>query len=164
MSLARSLTRWLAALALAIAPAFAAGAQDAPPQRDALEQRFRQRLGQIVQRRLELTNDQAAKLRATNQRFEPRRRELLRAERETRQALRRQLAGGGATADQREVGRLLDAMLAVQHRRLAIAEEEQKELAGYLTPVQRAKYYALQEELRRRMQEMQQRRRAGAQR
>ena len=164
MSLARSLTRWLAALALAIAPTFAAAAQDAPPQRDALEQRFRQRLGQIVQRRLELTNDQAAKLRATNQRFEPRRRELLREERQTRQALRRQLAGGGAKADQREVGRLLDAMLAVQQRRLAIVEQEQKELAGYLTPVQRAKYYALQEELRRRMQEMQQRRRAGAQR
>jgi periplasmic protein CpxP/Spy len=155
-----TLTAWLAALVLA---AGGAGAQQRPAQRAALEQRFRERVGQLVQQRLQLTNDQATKLRATNQRFEARRLELLREERATRQALRRQLAGGGASADQREVGRLLDAMLAIHRRRLEIAEAEQRELAGYLTPVQRAKYFALQDEVRRRMQEMQ-RRRAGAQR
>ena len=167
MSVARSPAAWLAALTLALAPSGApseAVAQQRPRPREALEQRYRQRVGELVQERLGLTDDQAAKLRATNQRFEPRRRDLLRQERETRQALRRQLGGGAARADQREVGRLLDAMMLVQRRRLSIAEEEQRELSGFLTPVQRAQYYALQEEVRRRMQQVQQRRRAGAQR
>jgi periplasmic protein CpxP/Spy len=158
----RSVLRALVAGALlALAPALAA-AQPAPPgqraqrpqQRALLEERFRQRLGAIVQRRLGLDDAQALRLRQTNQRFEGQRRELLRQERDARQGLRRQLAGGGASANQQEVARLLDAMLGVHRRRLEIAEAEQRELATFLTPVQRAKYFALQDELRRRMQEM----------
>lgn len=152
----------LRALMLALAAATPALAQQQPPaNRAALEARFRQRLGAIVQRRLGLTDEQAQRLRQTNQRFEGQRRELLREERETRQALRRNLAGGGRAANQEEVGRLLDTMLRIHRRRLEIAETEQRELSAFLTPVQRAQYFALQDELRRRMQDVRRRRQGG---
>jgi len=35
-----------------------------------------------------------------------------------------------------------------------LLEAEQKELAGFLNPLQRAKYYAMKERLNRRMQEL----------
>lgn len=155
----RRLATLVAALALATAAPARAQVPEGPGQRRAaLEERFRERIGALVQRRLALTDAQTAKLRASNQRFEQQRRELVREERETRQALRRQLAAGDAAADQQEVARLLDGMLAIHRRRLDIVAAEQRELATFLTPVQRAKYFALQDELRRRMQELQRQR------
>jgi hypothetical protein len=52
----------------------------------------------------------------------------------------------------------------VQRRRLELATEEQRELAAIMTPVQRARYLALQETVRRRADEMRRRRGGGAQR
>jgi Spy/CpxP family protein refolding chaperone len=44
-------------------------------------------------------------------------------------------------------------MVAFPGRRAALMEEEQKALAEVLTPVQRAKYHAIQEQLRRLIQQ-----------
>lgn len=158
----RGAVRALFVALLVAGPASHASAQQPGPRRAVLEERFRQRLGAIVQRRLGLSDQQAARLRQVNLRFEGERRELLREERDTRLSLRRQLGRGDAAANQEEVGRGIDAMLRIQRRRLEIAEAEQRELATFLTPVQRARYFAVQDELRRRMQEMRRQRGPGA--
>jgi len=162
MTAARYVARWLAAACLALVVPAAPAAAQQQPRRAALEQRFRERVAQLVQERLGLDAAQVARLRASNQKFETQRRDLLREERDARRGLRRQLAGGGRSADQQQVARLLDQMLSIHRRRLAIAEAEQRELATFLTPVQRAQYFALQDEVRRRMEELRRRRAAAA--
>jgi len=48
--------------------------------------------------------------------------------------------------------------LEIQKRLLQLMESEQRELATIMTPVQRAKFTALQEQIRRRVEQMRQRR------
>jgi hypothetical protein len=59
---------------------------------------------------------------------------------------------------------LLDQALKIQRDRLDLTEREQRELSTFLNPIQRAKYFAIQDELRRRMEELreQRQRRAAA--
>jgi hypothetical protein len=52
------------------------------------------------------------------------------------------------------VSDLLDASIRLQKQRISIVESEQKELARFMTPVQRARYIALQQQFRRRAQEL----------
>ena len=135
-------------------------ATQVPPARAELERRFRERTAQVVRRRLELNDDQMAKLQASNQQFDQQRMALVAEERQTRQALRAELMAGNG-ANQQKVNGLLDQLLRLQRRRLDIVDNEQRELAKFLTPVQRAKYFGLQNEMRKRMQELRDRR-AGA--
>lgn len=90
---------------------------------------------------------------ATNQRFEGRRRLLLDQEREVRASLRVQLDRGDS-ANAAQVATLLDRMLQVQRDRLAVTEQEQRELAAFLTPMQRARLLGLQEQIRQRIEGM----------
>jgi hypothetical protein len=60
----------------------------------------------------------------------------------------------GNSANQQHVSDLLDGALRLQRQRLTIVEAEQKELAGFLTPVQRARYIALQSQFGKRAQEL----------
>ena len=118
-----------------------------------LERRFRERTAQIVRNRLQLTEDQMAKLQASNQQFDQQRMALFAEERQARQALRAELmAGNGANQD--KVGNLLDQLMRLQRRRLDLVDSEQRDLGKFMTPVQRAKYFGLQNELRKRMQEL----------
>ncbi len=121
--------------------------------RQQLEERFRQRSGDLVRRRLQLNDDQMTKLQATNRNFEQQRVALITRERELRRELRTQLMLGDK-ADQNRVGELLEQTIRLQRQRLDIAESEQRELAKFLNPVQRARYFGLQNELRKRMQEL----------
>ena len=157
----------------ALLPAQARRADQAQPpaaRRQELEDRFRQRTADLVRRRLQLTDAQTTRLQATNRQFEQQRVGLMARERELRRELRRQLMAGD-NANQNRVGELLDQTIRLQRQRLDLAESEQRELAKFLMPVQRAKYFGLQNELRRRMQELQgqggqrpqNRRRQGAQ-
>jgi hypothetical protein len=146
------------------APAPAAADQDvdsgggaAGPRRQLLEQRVRLRFEQIVRQHLQLTDDQMRRLRETNEHFAGQRRTLSDRERELRRSIRGELLPGTA-ANQARVAALADSLIAVQHQRLDILQAEQLELAGYLTPVQRVRYYGLQEQLRRRMDQIRQRR------
>lgn len=120
--------------------------------RQMLEQRLRERTGDIVRRRLQVSDDQMTKLQATNKQFEQQRMSLIGKERDVRQELRRQLTSG--TADQNRVGALLDQAMQLERQRLDVMQSEQRELAKFLTPVQRAKLFGFQSEMRRRAQEL----------
>ena len=160
-ALTRRATWGVLLLCVFAAPRSALRAQGEPPsaERARVEQQVRQRIARIVQDRLQLSDAQMQRLQQTNRRFEEQRRALLRQEREVRVSLREQLASGDR-ADQSRVGALIDSAIDLQRRRLDLLRDEQRELAGFLTPVQRARYLDLQEKLRRRVEEL---RRRGAQ-
>jgi periplasmic protein CpxP/Spy len=151
--------------ALLIAGALTAGAQQPGPQsdarRNALERRLREGMGKIVRERLELTDDQWVKMRASNQKFEESRRTLVQQERDVRMGLRDEMLAG-AKANQQRVSDLLERWQRVQRQRMELMESEQKELATFLTPVQRAKFVVLQDQLRRRVEEMRRQQMEGA--
>jgi len=131
----------------------AARPQQGAPQRAALEERFRTRTAEIVRRRLQLNDDQMMRLKATNQQFDRQRVGLVAEERQARQALRAEL-GAGDAANQQKVAGLLDQLMRLQRRRLDLVENEQREIGKFMTPVQRAKYLGLQNDIRKRMQDL----------
>lgn len=141
------------ALSSTILPAQEPGA---PPSvgRDSLEQRVRQRMGQMMKTQLGLTDDQMRRLMASNRRFEAQRRDLFQQERTVRASLRDELRASDTTARQAEIAALLDRMMVVQRQRTELIEAEQKELATFMTPLQRAKYFGMEEQIRRRVMEM----------
>jgi Spy/CpxP family protein refolding chaperone len=124
-----------------------------PPDRAQLDRRLREGLATVVQRQLALNDDQMRQLAEVNQRYEVRRRELVRRERETRIAMRRELMGQAAPNEDR-VAQLLGESSRIQRERLELIESEQSDLARFLTPSQRAKYLGIQEQMRRRIEEM----------
>ena len=69
-------------------------------------------------------------------------------------ALRREMRAGDK-ANEAKVGELLDQMPGLERRKLDLMESEQRELAKFLSPTQRAHYFGLQDELRRGMQDVQ---------
>ena len=121
--------------------------------RTALEQQFRERTAKLVQQRLGLNDAQLAKLEQSNLKFAPQLRQLAAQERDIRFQLRQEMMAGNS-ANQQHVSDLLDAAIRMQRQRLGIVESEQKELAGFLTPVQRARYIALQAQFGKRAQEL----------
>jgi protein CpxP len=126
--------------------------QPANPNRTVLEQQFRERVAKVAQQRLGLTDAQMTQLQASNARFAPRLQQLVVQERETRRQLRLEMTS--ATPNQAHVNQLIYTSLQLQKQRISVVEEEQKDLARFMTPVQRAKYIALQQQLRRRAQEL----------
>lgn len=122
-----------------------------------LETRVRQRIATVVKARLGLTDEQMRQLAAVNGRIEPRRRDLLARERQARVAVRAELRRG-PSADQERIASALDTLFRLQRERIDVAEEEQHELAKFMRPSQRAGYVALQEQLRRRIEEMRRKR------
>ncbi|MDQ6871154.1 MAG: hypothetical protein M3037_03975 [Gemmatimonadota bacterium] len=125
----------------------------ANPNRAALEQRFREQSAKVAQQRLGLTDAQLAQLAQSNARFAPQQNQLVMQERETRRQLRAEMTAGNQ-ANQQHVSALLDDALRLQKERIALVEAEQKDLAKFMTPVQRAGYLALQAQVRRRAQEL----------
>jgi Spy/CpxP family protein refolding chaperone len=121
--------------------------------RQALEGRVRQALAGVVRKQLGLNDEQMLKLQRVDQKYDQQRRAMLRSERQTRQALR--IAMQDSTPDQEKIARYMDDLVAAQHRRADILGDEQKELSGFLTPLQRAKYQALRERLTRTLQNVQ---------
>lgn len=146
----------LTILAMIALPAvLSAQAVSAPQQanRAALEQQFRERTARLTKQRLGLTDAQLDKLEKTNARFAPQLRQLGVQERDIRQQLRQEMMAGNS-ANQQRVSDLLDGAIRIQKQRIGIVEAEQKELAGFLTPVQRARYIALQMQFRKRAEEL----------
>lgn len=141
------------------AVALPATAQDRPQsprdaaQRDSLEQRVRQRMAMMLRTQLGMNDEQIRRFQATNRRFEAQRVGLFNQEREVRGELRGLIEGGDTTQYQR-IGTLLDRTIQLQRQRIDLQEAEQKELATFLNPVQRARLYGIEEQLRRRMESM----------
>lgn len=155
----------LAGIAMAaLAPV---GAQDRPqrsaersPQRDSLEARVRARMAQVLRTQVGLNDEQIRRLQGVNRQFETQRRSLFEQERRTRIELRAAMEIGDSTQQER-IGSLLDRTVALQRQRIDLIESEQKELATFLTPLQRARLYGMEEQIRRRTEEMRQGRSDG---
>ena len=124
----------------------------APADRAALERQFRQALARVARRQLGLTPAKMTQLGAVDQKFERQRRALAQRARQTRLALRTAMADSAPA--QESIAQHLDTLLQLERQRLDLLESEQKELAAFLTPLQRAKYQALQEQLRRRLEQL----------
>ena len=133
--------------------------QDAP-RRQQLEARLRQGLWRITKNRVGLTDDQMTKLAQASRPFDVERRQLASQEREARLALRREILAG-QNGDQQRIAASLDRVLEIQQRRAQLQIDEQRALGAFMSPLQRAKYAALQEQLRRRAENLR-RQRAGA--
>lgn len=128
------------------------GAAPGLERRAQAEQALRETFARTVKERLALTDEQATRLQEVNRRFSEDRLSLVREEFRLRRELRRALAGGGDSTRAPGTEALLDGLLDIQRRRLEVQQREQQALAEFLTPVQRARYLALQEQLRRRVQ------------
>jgi len=151
----RLLTVFIALASLSGGAAAQRGHPDSTsPHRAELERRFRERFEAVVKERVGLTDPQMRQLLDVNARFETRRRELFGRERALRVALRKALERGEDQATQDSVAGLLEQALRVQQQRLDLLEEENRALASFMTPVQRARYFGMQEQMRRRVDEM----------
>lgn len=156
----RAARRWILGGPLVAAMLLAAplGSQEpgrAPGrQRALLEGELRREFARAVRERVGLSDEQMQRLGPITRRHEQQRRELQMEERRARVALQTQLRS--AAPDTVEVARLLDALLGVQRRRVQMIETEHRDLASVMTAVQRARYLALQEQVRRRMEQMRQ--------
>jgi Spy/CpxP family protein refolding chaperone len=142
---------------LLLAPVYPAAAQrtDSVPQRrggDSLRHQIEERFASRVQEQLGLSDEQAAKLRATSQQYGGKRRELRARQRSLHRALAAQLQPGVA-ANQDSVARLADAMVESKLAAAQITRDEQKALARYLTPVQRARLLVMRDRFRHRVKE-----------
>ncbi len=128
------------------------------PESERLRQTIEERFEQALRQQLDLTDEQAQKLRVTTRDFAQRRMALFREERDLRQAMDGQMRPGIA-ADQDSVARLTDRMARV---RGDLARSYQDEIGAleFLTPVQRARYLQMRERLLERVREARARRQA----
>ncbi len=159
------------AFAMTFAPMALASAQRGPPQGHPdrsgtprtgapsreIEQQLQRRIGQIMKERLALTDEQLTQLEAVTMRLERERRAVRGEDFRIRTALRAQLLSGDSASND-VVAELLDRMPRVERRRIELMETEQRELAQFLTPIQRARFLGLQEEIRRNMEQIRERR------
>jgi periplasmic protein CpxP/Spy len=129
------------------------GEQPGVGNRAQLERRFQQMLYQMTRRRVGLSDAQMTKLVPINRGFEIQRRQIQRQERETRLSLREAMRDT-TQVDQARISGYLDKLVQLQRQRADLIEQEQKDLAQFMTPLQRARYTALQEQVRRRVEQM----------
>ena len=129
--------------------------QDSSPQRKALAQQIRQRWQQIVRDRLGLNEVQMRQLQETTRHFNAQRNTLNQEERAIRIEMRDQVTGAAPT-DDKHLAAMIDTVLDLQRQRLELTRNEQRELSLFLTPLQRVKYLALQEQLRQQMERLRQ--------
>jgi hypothetical protein len=125
-----------------------------PAERQALVGRVRQAFAGVVQRELKLDDSHMQNLQRVDRKYEQQRRVIQRDERDVRLNLRSAMQDS-ASVDQNKVARYLDQLVQGQRRRAELLEAEQKELSDFLTPMQRAQYFALRERVNRRLQELQ---------
>ncbi len=139
---------------LVLTPALTAqvpGDSGAAPPADGEAQRLRaqvrQRWAEHVRTTLELSDAQAGKLDATERRFEEQRQPIRARQRQINQALHTELAA--QTPNEDRVKQLMSEREQNQLKLQHVNRDEDREMQGYLTPVQRARY----QEERRRFQE-----------
>ncbi|HUL04040.1 MAG TPA: hypothetical protein VLV16_12505 [Gemmatimonadales bacterium] len=133
-------------LLLAVAPALTAQVPRDTAGRKARREEFQRRMEATVKKDLNLTDDQAAKLHATQEKFLGQRRDLMQRSRDIGEALRGQLQPGIA-ANPDSVKKLLDLRQQLWSSRAQLARDMDRELATYLTPVQRARIELLHERM-----------------
>lgn len=130
------------------------------PERARLEGEIRRGFARAVRERVGLSEDQMRRLAPVSRKHEETRRELQLEERRVRVALQGELLS--ASPDTTAVARHLGALREVYRRRVQLMDTEQRELGAIMNPVQLARFLALQEQVRRRMEQMRQGPPAGA--
>jgi len=120
-----------------------------------LVQALQRRVLEVVQQTLGATDGQMRQLGEVNRKYEGERRTLNQRDREARQTIRAEVLRD-SLADQSTVARMLDELVDVQKQRLDVFAREQRDLARFLSPVQRAKYATLQEGLRKKVDQLRQ--------
>jgi hypothetical protein len=125
--------------------------QATPRERDRMERNIRQALWRATQRRTGLDDAKMGRLDAVTRRLEPRRSALQRREGEARRALRAELAL--TQPDQARVSTFMEELQGLQRERVDLGAEEQRQLSEFMSPVQRARYFALREQFRRRLEQ-----------
>jgi len=145
-------------VALAVTPSLAAAQVGPRPMPDSvqagrLRAEIERRFAERVRTDLGLTDDQALQLKATQERFGVRRRELMRQQWLHRQALQCQMQPGVA-AQPDSVRIHMDGLQAGRGEMLKLEQDEDREMAGYLTPVQRARFQFMRQRLMERANEL----------
>jgi hypothetical protein len=124
-----------------------------------LRRELEQRFAAQMREQLQLTGEQETKVRGIMSGFAERRRALEGEERAMRQALNGQLRPGiAANAD--SVGKLVDGISAARVSYAKLIQDEMRELATVLDPVQRGQLFLMRDRLLQRVQEMRQNARA----
>lgn len=126
--------------------------------RPALQREVRKAFAQAVRRRLNLNDDQMRQLQQVNSKYDVQRRQLLRSERQTRQGLAAAMRDSTIPDKERQqkVSQYMDQLVQYSRQRADLLDGEQKDLAGFLSPMQRAQYSAMRDRFNRRLQEIEQ--------
>ncbi|MBI1810147.1 MAG: hypothetical protein HYR75_09640 [Gemmatimonadetes bacterium] len=111
---------------------------------------MREHMQQMMKEHLGLTDAQVAKLEETHKKFAEQNRLLAGQARDIRMAMRDEMLRPDS-ARSAQLSALLDKQSALARQRLEIAEAHQKELATFLTPLQRVKLGAGMAMMRERM-------------
>ena len=117
--------------------------------RSRLEERIRARMGEIIQHRLGLTEEEAEELSVIAREFEGRRHALGQEEREARDRAEALLAT--ETPDDSASAALLEHFVALRLREAELVREEQVRLQEVLSPSQVLQLYELRVEIGRRI-------------
>ncbi len=117
--------------------------------RSRLEERIRARMGEIIQHRLGLTEEEAEELSAIAREYEVRRHALAREEREAKERAEELLAA--ETPDDSASAALLEHFVALRLREAELVREEQARLQEVLSPAQVLQLYELRVEIGRRI-------------
>lgn len=147
-------------LALLLIPAALLG-QDVRPGPDTvraerLRRQIEQRFSTYVRSELGLSDEQMTQLHATNQKYFAQRRALALRQRDLRRALQQQMRPGMA-ADPDSVGRLNESLRENRARLFELEQSQEREMSGYLTPVQVARYRMLRERFMERVNQLRRR-------
>jgi hypothetical protein len=130
----------------------------APPlgEQALLQRRVRQAWAGAVRKQLNLSNEQMRTLNQVNTKYERQRGEIQRDERQARLGLKAAMEDTAAADQNARIEQQMNALVGAQRRRADLFENEQKELSGFLTPLQRARYSMLQERLAQQLQKLRQ--------
>ena len=114
------------------------GARPDAEQAKALREQVRERWNEHVRSALSLSDEQAAKLQETEQRFDAERQPIRARQRAINEALRAELQS--STPQQNRVTELMSEQQENRLKLQQIDRNQDREMQGYLSPVQRARY------------------------
>ena len=123
-----------------------------PPPRGELEAELRRGFARAVRQRVGLSEEQMRRLAPITQKYATERARIQLDERQARMELGRILRDS-VPADSAKIDGLMARMLDAQKRQVQLLEQEQKELATIMSPLQRARFFGLREQMRRQLEE-----------
>ncbi len=144
--------RRIVAIVMMLAPVLAS-AQGQRSVRPVLEEQVRAQLERVLRSQVGLNDAQLQKVQELTSRLETQKVSLNQEESRVRQVLRDEVLLGDSSRNVR-VAELLDRVIKITKQRNDLPEQEQKELALFMSPMQRAKYFGVQELFQRRVREL----------